>query len=146
MKLFIFVKAHLLSVFVHGTQETKVWLVSMTMLAPAGRFCNYTKKLVTESIFQICNMYLSRPFICLRDYKMTFHIKRLTCTGKFKIQDRKQKHNFGYGWRKYTLLLSILFKVISTLGCSLSLRCHVHGSLAKCLMHMAHFSGNTSGV
>ncbi len=29
---------------------------------------------------------------------------------------------------------------------SLSLRCHAHGPLAKRLMHMAHLSGNTSGV
>ncbi len=29
---------------------------------------------------------------------------------------------------------------------SLSLRRHAHRPLAKCLMHMAHFSGNTSGV
>ncbi len=29
---------------------------------------------------------------------------------------------------------------------SLSLRRHAHGQLAKRLMHMAHFSGNTSGV
>ncbi len=28
---------------------------------------------------------------------------------------------------------------------SLSLRRHVHGTLAKHLMHMAHLSGNTSG-
>ncbi len=31
-------------------------------------------------------------------------------------------------------------------GCSLSLRRHTHGPLAKGLMHMAHLSGNTSGV
>ncbi len=30
--------------------------------------------------------------------------------------------------------------------CSLSLRRHAHGPLAKRLMHMAHLSGNTSGV
>ncbi len=35
---------------------------------------------------------------------------------------------------------------MSMLNISLSLRCHAHGMLAKCLMHMAHFSGNTSGV
>ncbi len=29
---------------------------------------------------------------------------------------------------------------------SLSLRRHAHGPLAKRLMHMAHLSGNTSGV
>ncbi len=29
---------------------------------------------------------------------------------------------------------------------SLSLRRHAHGMLAKRLMHMAHFSGNTSGM
>lgn len=29
---------------------------------------------------------------------------------------------------------------------SLSLRHHAHGPLAKCLMHMAHKSGNTLGV
>ncbi len=29
---------------------------------------------------------------------------------------------------------------------SLSLRCHAHGTLVKHLMHMAHLSGNTSGV
>ncbi len=29
---------------------------------------------------------------------------------------------------------------------SLSLKLHAHGPLAKCLMHMAHLSGNTSGV
>ncbi len=29
---------------------------------------------------------------------------------------------------------------------SLSLRHHSHRTLAKCLMHMAHLSGNTSGV
>ncbi len=29
---------------------------------------------------------------------------------------------------------------------SLSLRRHAHGTLAKCLMQMAHLSGNTSGV
>ncbi len=29
---------------------------------------------------------------------------------------------------------------------SLSLRRHAHGTLAKQLMHMAHLSGNTSGV
>ncbi len=29
---------------------------------------------------------------------------------------------------------------------SLSLRRHAHGTLAKRLMHMVHFSGNTSGV
>ncbi len=29
---------------------------------------------------------------------------------------------------------------------SLSLRCHAHGPLAKCLMHMVHLSGNTSRV
>ncbi len=34
----------------------------------------------------------------------------------------------------------------STLLSSLSLRCHAHGPLAKRLMHMAHLSGNTSGV
>ncbi len=32
------------------------------------------------------------------------------------------------------------------LNCSLSLRRHTHGPLAKHLMHMAHLSGNTSGV
>ncbi len=34
----------------------------------------------------------------------------------------------------------------STLCNSLSLRCHAHKTLAKRLMHMAHKSGNTSGV
>ncbi len=33
-----------------------------------------------------------------------------------------------------------------TVKASLSLRRHAHGPLAKRLMHMAHLSGNTSGV
>ncbi len=32
------------------------------------------------------------------------------------------------------------------LAFSLSLRCPAHGPLAKCLMHVVHLSGNTSGV
>ncbi len=38
------------------------------------------------------------------------------------------------------------YKTFSLALSSLSLRRHAHGPLAKRLMHMAHFSGNTSGM
>ncbi len=40
---------------------------------------------------------------------------------------------------------AVPIRALSHQPTSLSLRCHAHGSLAKHLMHMAHFSGNTSG-
>ncbi len=36
--------------------------------------------------------------------------------------------------------------VLKLVVCSLSLRCHAHGPLAKRLMPMVHLYGNTSGV
>ncbi len=38
------------------------------------------------------------------------------------------------------------FGIYSYVCISLRLRCHAHGPLAKRLVHMAHLSGNTSGV
>ncbi len=45
-----------------------------------------------------------------------------------------------------SVYLSYCCLSISLNQSSLSLRCHANGLLAKRLMHMAHLSGNTSGV
>ncbi len=46
------------------------------------------------------------------------------------------------GWKDWSCFIHDRWQLLS----SLSLKRHAHGTLAKHLMHMAHFSGNTSGM
>ncbi len=70
----------------------------------------------------------------------------------FEITNKKYTF-WNMNWNKLWILLTLNRPPIfsskfwgSCASPSLSLRRHAHGPLAKRLMHMAHLSGNTSGV